>query len=191
MKKTGLFPFGMILIGTILMAACGQAATPAANGSAPAVASLASLATAIQKPTGASSASLAAGNCTILSKEDVGTVLGGAVVEVRDEAKSTICAYQTANLILEMNFLNTGAMTGEQYMQNIRSIHANGVSITGLGDDAFNNAAPAYPILLVRKGNSVYSFGIRNVTADQSLSSPDSAQAMEKSVAELLLSRLP
>jgi hypothetical protein len=46
-------------------------------------------------------------------------------------------------------------------------------------------------MLFVRKGEIVYTFGVRNVTADQSLSSPDNAQALEKSVADLLLTRLP
>jgi hypothetical protein len=191
MKKNKMFSFAIILIGTILMAACGQAAAPTANASAPAVASLAPIAQASPNPTEANLPSLAASNCTIVSKDELGTVLGESVVDVREEGKGTICAYQTANLILEMNFLNTGGLTAEQYMQNIRSINENGVSITGLGDDAFNNAKPAYPILHVRKGNSVFTFGLRNVTADQSLSSPDNAQALEKSLAELLLSRLP
>jgi len=191
MRKNRMFSFAIILIGAILMAACGQAAAPTANASAPAVATNAPPAQASPKPTDVNSAPLATGNCSLLSKDEIGTVLGEPVVDVRDEAKSTICAYQTANLILEMNFLNTGGVTAEQYMQNIRSINENGVSITGLGDDAFNKASPVYPILLVRKGDSVYSFGVRNVTADQSLSSPDNAQALEKSVAELLMSRLP
>jgi hypothetical protein len=188
MKKTGLFQFVLILVGAILLVACGQAASP---GVIPGAQVLAPIPTETPKPADAGSLSLPTGNCTLLSKDEIGTVLGETVVEVRDEAKNTICAFQTANLILEMNFLNTGAMTGEQYMQNIRSINENGVSITGLGDDAFNKASPVYPILIVRKGNSVYSFGLRNVTADQSLSSPDNAQELEKAIAELLLSRLP
>jgi hypothetical protein len=81
-------------------------------------------------------------------------------------------------------------MTSDQYMQNIRSINSDGATIPELGNDAFNNASPAYPILFVRKGNSVYTFGVRSVTADQSLSSPDNAQALEKALAELLLSHL-
>jgi hypothetical protein len=191
MRKNGMFSFAIMLIGAILMAACGQAATPTANASAPAVATPAPLATAIPKTTDANSSSVATSNCSIVSKDEIGTVLGEVIVDAREKGNGTICAYQTANLILEINFLNTGGFTPEQYMQNIRSINENGVSITGLGDDAFNTAKPAYPILHVRKGNSVFTFGLRNVTADQSLSSPDNAQALEKSVAELLISRLP
>ena len=185
--------FAIMLIGAMLMVACGQAAAvpPTVNASAPAAATPTPPASAIPKPTDANSSSVATSKCSIVSKDEIGTVLGEAVVDAREKGNGTICAYQTANLILEMNFLNTGGVTAEQYMQNIRSINENGVSITGLGDDAFNTAKPAYPILHVRKGNSVFSFGLRNVTADQSLSSPDNAQALEKSIAELLLSRLP
>jgi hypothetical protein len=190
MRKTSMFISVAVLIGTILMAACGQAAAATANPGSPVVASLASAATAIPQSTGANSVPAQAGNCTLLSKDEIGTVLGEAVVDVRDEAKSTICVYQTQNLILELDFLNTGALSGDQYLQNIRSINSDGVTIPGLGDDAFNNAHTAYPILFVRKGNSVYTFGVRSVTVDQSLSSPDNAQALEKTLAELLLSRL-
>jgi hypothetical protein len=60
-----------------------------------------------------------------------------------------------------------------------------------LGDEAFYHGKSTYRILFVRKGDTVYTFGVRNVTADQSLSAPDNAQALEKSMADLLLPRLP
>jgi hypothetical protein len=144
MRKINMFSSVIILIGAILMAACGQAVAPTAIANVPAVATTAPAAPVAQaspNPTVANPPAVATGNCSILSKEDVGTVLGESVVEVRDEAKSTVCAYQTKNLILELNFLNTGGMTAEQYMQNIRSINENGISVTGLGDEAFNKAA--------------------------------------------------
>ena len=194
MKNTGLFSFVVIVIGAILLAACGQATTPAVNSNAPAVASLipvAPAATALPASTVASSSALAPDKCTLLSKDEVGTILTEPVADLREEGKGTLCVYQTQKLIFELSFLNTGGMSATQYMDNVRATKTDSVPVPGLGDDAFNNASPAYPILFVRKGDSVYTFGLRNVTADQSLSSPENAQATEKTLAALLLTRLP
>jgi hypothetical protein len=60
-----------------------------------------------------------------------------------------------------------------------------------LGEEAFYHGSAKYRILFVRLGATVYTFGVRNVTADQSLSSPANAQVLEKSIAGLLLGRLP
>jgi hypothetical protein len=199
MKKTGMFLFVGILIGANLLTACEQAPAPSANPGAPAVASLAPLAplaTASPQSTVASSSPLTADNCALLSKDDVGKVLGEAVVDLRDPTQhGTLCVYQTQNLILELTFLHAfgGYGNSVNYMQQTRAnnIGVTPVDVAGLGDDAFYHGASAYRMLLVRKGDTVYTFGVRNVTADQSISSPDNAQAMEKSIADLLLTRLP
>jgi len=202
MKKTGMFSFMGILIGASLLAACGL--TPVAGPSpvAPVVAtvapaaSAAPLATAVPQATVASSIPDTGGNCAILSKDDVGKVLGEAVMDLRDPTKhGTLCVYQTQNLILELGFLHTfaGYANSADYMQKV---HADGlgdtpVDVTGLGDEAFYHGNAKYRILFVRKGDTVYTFGVRTVTADQSLASPDNAQALEKSVADLLMPSLP
>jgi hypothetical protein len=196
MNKTGLYLFVVILIGASLLAACGQAPAQNANSSAPAGAPLSQPATSIPQSTNANSAPVNANNCTLLSKDEVGKVLGEPVVEVRDPAKDgSLCVYQTQNLILEVLFIHKfgGYVDSVQYMQATRTsgIGEAPVDVPGLGDEAFYHGSSAYRILLVRKGDTVYSFGLRNVTADQSLSSPANAQPMEKAIADLLLPRLP
>jgi hypothetical protein len=122
----------------------------------------------------------------------VGKVLGETVVDVREEAKATLCVYQTQSLIFELSFIKTGGLSASQFMQNIQAIHADTfVLVPGLGDEAFYTGVPSYNLLQVRKGELVNSFGVRNVTADGSLSAPANAQELEKALAELLLSRLP
>ena len=196
MNKTGLYLFALILIGASLLAACGQAPAANANSSAPAAAPLSQPATAIPQKTSASSAPANAGNCALLSKDEAGTVMGEAVVEVRDPVKDgSLCVYQTQNLILELSILHKfgGYTDSVTYMQATRTNNIGDapVEVPGLGDEAFYHGSAAYRLLLVRKGATVYSFGVRNVTADQSLSSPANSQSLEKSIAELLVPRLP
>ena len=203
MKKTGMFLFVGILIGASLLAACGQAPAPSANpgalavaSQAPAVASQAPLATASPQPTVAGSSPLTSANCTLLSKDEVGKLLGEAVVDLRDPTKhGTLCVYQTQNFILELSFIHDFGGWGNS-VNYMKSTRTNGVGVTpldvpALGDEAFYHGGAAYRMLFVRKGYTVYTFGVRNVTADQSLSSPDNAQATEKALADLLLPRLP
>jgi hypothetical protein len=193
MKKSGMFLYAVMMIGATLLAACGQAAIPNANLGAPAVAPVTA---ASPKATEANSTSLIAGNCTVLSKDEVGTILAEAVVEVRDPSKNGyLCVYQTKNLILELGF-NTkfgGFIDSVNYMQATRTNNIGDapLDVPGLGDEAFYHGSSAYRILFVRMGATVYTFGVRNVTADQSLSSPENAQAMEKAIAELLFTHLP
>jgi hypothetical protein len=199
MNKIGMFQFIGILIGTSLLAACGQASAPgaaSANPIAPAVASAAPLATASLPSTVANSIPVSGDNCALLSKDDVGKVLGETVVDLRDPTKhGTLCVYQTQNLILELTFLHTfsGFANSVDYMQKVRAdgIGDTPLDVPGLADEAFYHGNSKYRMLFVRKGETVYTFGVRNVTADQSLSSPDNAQALEKSLADLLLPRLP
>ena len=183
MKKTGLYVAFGFLIGAVLLTAC-----------APAVA------TASQSPdsnTGNSAppvpvSSNASGNCSILSKDEMGAILGETVTEVRDEASSTICVFQTQNMIMEVNFLNTGGLSATQFMDAKRSINPeNVVSVAGLGDDAFYSGNAAYMILLVRTGSSVNTFGLRAADGSTLVISASDAQAKELAAAQLLIPRLP
>jgi predicted small secreted protein len=197
MKKSKLFLFVALLLGASLLAACGQTAAPTGN---PAQATVAPVAATVA-PVPATVAPVAANNsnpsaCTLLTKDDVSKVLGEAVVDTRDPSKKGIlCVYQTKNLILEMNTLHAFGGWGNsvEYMKQTRvdGVGEPALDVLGLGDEAFYHGSAAYRLLLVRKGETVYSTGVRNVTADQSLSSPDNAQAMEKALAELVLSHLP
>ncbi len=196
MNKTRLYLFVLFLIGASLLAACGQAPAQNANPSALAGALLSQPTTAITQSTNANSAPASADNCTLLSKGEVGTILGEAVVDLRDPVKNgSLCVYQTQNLILELSVIHKfgGYTDSVTYMQATRTNNIGDapVDVPGFGDEAFYHGSAAYRLLLVRKGATVYSFGVRNVTADQSLSSPANSQALEKSIAELLLPRLP
>ena len=193
MKKSKLFPFVVLLLGTSLLAACAPAAAPNGN---PAPATVAPVAANNSQSSGSNSNPTGPGTCTLLNKEDVSKVLGEAVVDTRDPSKKGIlCVYQTKDLILEMNTLHAFGGWGNsvEYMKQTRvdGVGEPALDVPGLGDEAFYHGGAAYRLLLVRKGETVYSIGVRNVTADQSLSSPDNAQAMEKALSELLLSHLP
>ena len=102
MKTLKSIQFMVILLSTSLIMACGLGAAPNANPSAPAVAPVA---TNNSQSSGANSIPAIAGNCTLLSKDEVGKVLAQAVDEVRDPSPNhTLCVYQTKNLILELGF---------------------------------------------------------------------------------------
>jgi hypothetical protein len=182
MKKPGMFSAFGLVIAAVLLAACAPvAATASQNQSS----------NAVDSATATPAADVASGNCTLLSKDEVGTILGETVTEVRDEAKNTICAYQTQNMILEVNFLNTGGLTALQYMDSIQSINANNVPVTGLGDDAFYNGNASYDILLVRTGQKVNTFGLRSDPSSTVALSLTDVTARELAVAQLLVTRLP
>ena len=194
----------LLLFVTVLLAACSQAAAPNAGpvSSSPAVVQSTSApqaAAASSVPTAASSIPSASSNCTVLSKEEVGTILGEAVVEVRDPAKDgSLCVYQTQSLILEFNTQTVfgGFVDSVNFMQQMRANFNNSgdttLDVPGLGDESFyHGGSGTIRALLVRKGGNVYSFAVRNITADYSLSSPDNAETMEKALAVLLLTRLP
>jgi len=207
MKKINLALFTMLLIGATLLAACGQAAVPTVVPVAPAVATSASVAslppasapaTAVPQPADANPVSPAGGNCSQPTQDEVGRILAEAVVEVRDPAKDgSLCVYQTQNLILELNTQTKFGGFGDSvnFMKQLRANFADSgdtpLDVPGLGDEAFyHGAADFIRSLLVRKGDTVYSFGLRNITMDQSLSSPANVEELEKSLAELVLSRL-
>jgi len=150
-------------------------------------------------PTVASSSPSTSSNCTVISKDEVSTILGEAVLDVRDPAKDgSLCVYQTQSLILELNTQTAfgGFVDSVNFMQQFRANYiASGdtpLDVPGLGDEAFYHGGSGYVrVLLVRKGATVYSFGIRNITTDYSLSSPANAEAMEKALADLILTRVP
>jgi hypothetical protein len=197
----------LVLFAAILLAACGQAATPNANPVAKAAAPNANLVDTAVPPqsatspiaTTASSKPVAAANCTVLSKEEVGNILGEAVIEVRDPAKDgSLCVYQTQNLILELNTQTAfgGFVDSVNFMQQFRANYINSgdtpLDVPGLGDEAFYHGGSGYVrVLLVRRGAIVYSFGLRKVTTDYSLVSPDNVEELERALALLLFTRVP
>jgi hypothetical protein len=82
-----------------------------------------------------------------------------------------------------------GWVNSVNYMQYLRtSLGQSAIDVPGLGDEALYNASTTYTILIVRKGALAYSFGVRGVSGDYP--SLKDAQAKEKPLAELLLTRL-
>ncbi len=218
MNKKRLFVFVVILICASLLAACGQPAVATAAPTAPGALASASpaptvpgaLASASPAPTATASPApttpplpvLSLVDCKLLSMQDIGTILGGAIVHAREEIeempgaqnKNTLCVYQTGTVKLELTFIDpTGAPGGTQgLMQTTRKMYGNSVDIPGLGDDAFQIDLHGFLELFLRKADSSYSIGLRSVTsAGDADTSPVNAQAMEKALAELLLSHLP
>ena len=202
MKNSKLFLFVAILLGASLLAACGLTPVQGSGPAAPVVAtvaplaSAAPLATAIPPATVANTVPVAGNNCALLSKDEVGKVLGEAVVDLKDPTKDgLLCEYLTQNLILELGFYHTFIGTGNSvnYMQQLRTdgIGVAPVEVTGLGDESLYHGESNHRVLYVRKGDTVYTIGVRNVTADNSVSSPDNAQTLEKSLADLLMTRVP
>jgi hypothetical protein len=196
MKKTGVFSFIFILLGASLLAACGAAPVSNTVPSGPALAPLAAVSTEVSQSATANANPASAPNCSLLSKDEVGTALGEPVLELRDPVKDgSLCVYQTQTMILELSILKKFGGFGDsvKYMEGTKTngIGDAPVDVPGLGDEAFYHGSAAYRLLLVRKGDTVYSFGVRTVTADQSLASPANAQALEKAIADLTLSRVP
>ena len=187
-----MFLLAGMLFGASLLVACAQAAAPAIATVAP----LAAPATAIPPATAANTIPVTGNNCALLSKDEVGKVLGEAVVDLKDPTKDgMLCEYQTQNLILELGFYHIFIGTGNSvnYMQQLRTdgIGVAPVEVTGLGDESLYHGESNHRVLYVRKGDTVYTIGVRNVTADNSLSSPDNALTLEKSLADLLMTRVP
>ena len=196
MKKTGMFLLAGMLFGASLLAACGLTPVQGTSPAAPVVATAAPLATAIPPAAVANTVPVAGNNCALLSKDEVGKVLGEAVVDLKDPTKDgLLCEYLTQNLILELGFYHTFIGTGNSvnYMQQLRTdgIGVAPVEVTGLGDEALYHGDSNHRVLYVRKGDTVYTMGVVNVTADNSLSSPDNALTLEKSLADLLMTRVP
>jgi hypothetical protein len=182
MKKTGIFVSFGLLIGALLLAACAPAVATASQSS--------SSHTGNPAPVVPESSN-ATGNCSLITKDNMGTILGETVTEVRDEASSTICAYQTQNMIMEVNFLNTGGLSATQFMDAKRSINPDSVvPVAGLGDDAFYSGNATYMILQVRTGSAVNTFGLRSADGSTLVISAADAQAKELAAAQLLIPRL-
>jgi hypothetical protein len=215
-NKRKMLPIVIILIGASVIAACGSAATSTTNTSAPVAAgtnapigattsvpvvvSPAPTATASPKPIVAKPPVLTIAECVLLSMDDIGTVLGGAVVKAREELQSmpgasntnTMCVYQTNNVKLELIFIDYGPGSSDEAMQIYRKVYPDAVTLPGLGDDAFEVNISGFIQLFVRKANSVNSIGLRSVSsAGDSDTSPSTAHEMEKALADLLLSQLP
>lgn len=184
MNKKNFFPSLRSTRTGVIAILLGISLIVSACGGAPAAAS--SNTVGVNPTAGASSGGKVSG--ALLSKEEVGQILGQPVVDVRVTGNGTIVAYQTKSLILEVLSLKTGGISAADYMKGVRETNGNAALVAGVGDEAFYNTT-AYRIFFVRKGDSVYSFGLRSEPAS-SVPSDTDIKAMEKSVAELFFSKL-
>jgi Protein of unknown function (DUF3558) len=184
MKKPMTFLFVTTLLGASLLAACGQAATPSANSSAPADAQLA---TASPKSTVASSSSSKVDACTLLSKDEVGKVLGETVGASESKGLGGVCSYTTANLTFELTVSHTG---GTDYLKTTRAKLGDlALDVPGLGDEAFYNTNSIVNTLFVRVGDAAYLLDVMNNPGVQG-PSPEALRAMEKALGEQLVTNL-
>jgi hypothetical protein len=184
MKKPVAFLYVVLLLAAGLLAACGQIPAPIQNPTAPAVASPA---TTTPKPVDANTAPLNADACTLLSKDEVGTVLAEPVGDATGGGLGGVCVYTTQNFSFELTVSNTG---GIKYMQSVRTnIGDLALVVPGLGDEAFYNTNSFINTLFLRKGDAVYLIDVMNAPSSQELS-PEDLQAKEKVLAVLLLSHL-
>jgi hypothetical protein len=180
MKKTTPFLFVVLLLGASLLAACGQTGTPGTGAVVPA-------ATDSSQSSGSNSIPSSSDACSLVPKDAVSQVLGQAVVAVTPKGLGGDCLYTAASLSFELTFFTSG---GTQYMQDTRAKLGDlALDVPGLGDEAFYNTNSFVNTLMVRKGDAVYLVDVMNAPSSQELS-PDGVRAMEKALAEQLLSNL-
>ena len=125
MKKTGMFLFTGILIRREPAGRLCASRHPAAATVAPVRHQSLhwlsrSATTVIATAPGANFIPVTGDNCALLSKDEVGKILGEAVVDLRDPTKNgTLCVYQTQNLILELDLPHTfiGNVDSVDYMK--------------------------------------------------------------------------
>jgi hypothetical protein len=172
MKKSSMFLVLTTLLGASLLAACGQAATPNANSGASADSQPAA---ASPKSTVAGSSSSKTDACTFLSKEVTPKGLGGD------------CLYDTANLSFELTVVHTGAA---EYLKTTRAKLGDlALDVPGLGDDAFYNTNSFVNTLFLGVGDAGYLLNVANKPSSNEIS-PEAVRAMEKALAEQLVSNL-
>jgi len=207
MKKTGKFPLVIFLIGASLLAACGQAAVPTANASAPAVVSVppaagasspavtspAPTATPSPEPTVAPPPALTLADCTLLSLDQIGTVLGEAVVTDSEvvEGPFTRCEYKTDSWNFNLTF-DHGTGSGASFMEIYRNTFGDkAITIPGLGDDAIGVSSDAsYLDIYLIQGNSKIIMDLSKVKMVVG-GTPPNPEEKEKALTELLFSHLP
>jgi hypothetical protein len=178
MNKSSTLLVLTTLLGAGLLAACGQAATLATNSGAPA---------ASPKSTVAGSNSPKTDACALLSKEEVGKVLGETVETVTPKGLGGVCTYDSANLSFDLTVFHTG---GTEYLKTTRAKLGDlALDVPGLGDEAFYNTNSFVNTLFLRVGDAGYLLDVVNKPSSNAIS-PEALRAMEKALAEQLLGNL-
>lgn len=184
MKNSTKFLFVTSLLGASLLAACGQAATPTANSSAPADTKIA---TTASKATAANSSSAKTDACALLTKEAVGKVLGETVDTVTPKGLGGVCSYVTKNLDFELTAFHSG---GTDYLKTTRAKLGDlALDVPGLGDEAFYNTNSIVNTLFVRMGDAAYLLDVMRNPGVQG-PTPEALRVFEKALAEQLVGNL-
>jgi hypothetical protein len=130
---------------TLVLGACGGAASVAPTQATTAGPSTASGPTGIT-PTGAPSSGASGGACSIFTMDAVSQATGFSVTQTN--GTDAICYYQSAD---QSQYLIVTLYSSQADMATVLQIEPGGEHVSGLGDDAFWVASAG--ILFVRKGD--------------------------------------
>lgn len=167
----------LISIIAILVSACGGSA---AKLPAEAPAAVPTTASAANSP--ASSNSNTQNACDLLSKDDVGKILGQDVVDAVESGMGGVCTFTTKDLTFILTVSSTG---GIKFMpETLAKLGDVAQVVTGLGDQAFYNLDSN--TLFALKGDAVFLFNLHNSNYQY----PEDGQAIQKTLAEQLISNL-
>jgi hypothetical protein len=173
-----------LLLGAVLLAACGQNAKPTPIQDFPTANPEKPVATSIPISTSTSPSPVASDACALITKDDVSSVLGKPVDSATSSGLGGVCTYIASNLRFDLTVSNTGGTTYLQ--QTLANLGENALLVPGLGDEAFFNTNSA--TLLVRKGDAAYLFNLSD--SNYQLADVDK-QTLQKSLAEKLIANLP
>ena len=174
-KRTGMI--ALISIIAILVSACGGS-TVKPSAEAPAAAPTS--APAANSP--ASSDSNTQNACNLLSKEDVGKVLGQDVGDAVESGMGGVCTFTSKDLTFILTVSSTG---GIKFMsETLAKLGDAAQVVPGLGDQAFYNSDSK--TLFALKGDAVFLFNLNN----SNYQFPENGQALQKALAEQLISNL-
>jgi hypothetical protein len=124
--------------------------------------------------------------CSLLTDEDIGQALGIEPASIQQNSIGKVCTYSDSNMIVTLSYLASG---GNQAMISTHNnLGSAGVDVPGLGDQAFYNSNSSNA-LYVLKGDAEYVFLVSNLN-DEKLD-PGVVRGVEKSLAEILISKLP
>jgi len=183
--KKSKIVFSSLIVAVILIAACSpkqvsSTVNPVSPTDQP---SAAQVATQVIPTTNSSSNTADA--CTLLTKDEVSSVLGVTVISAESKGLGGVCTYKTDKLGIDLTLSNTGGLKAMNTTKtNLGDL---ALDVPGLGDMAFYNTNSANA-LFVLKGDAEYLFNI----SDLNYQPLDVAfvQATEKALAEKLLSNL-
>lgn len=185
-SKKNFSIFSSLIVIVILISACSSSkATPSGENASPVDQKPLVQETTPASPTSDSSYNTADA-CTLLPKDDVSKVLGLTIITAESSGLGGVCSYKTTNLGIDFTVSHSGGIKAmNTTMTNLGDL---ALIVPGLGDLAFYNTNSANA-LFVLKGDAEFLFGMSDL--NYQLLDPAFVQAIEKALAEQLLSNLP